>query len=55
MALNQEYFDAISIDVVKKKYYNANKVNALLQDIREQAIHLEEENRSLRQKRCRSR
>lgn len=49
MALNQEYFDAISIDVVKKKYYNANKVNALLQDIREQAIRLEAENRSLRE------
>ena len=29
MALDQEYFDSIQIDVVKKKYYNANKVNAL--------------------------
>lgn len=49
MALNQEYFDAISIDVVKKKYYNANKVNAVLEDIRGQALRLEEENRSLRE------
>ena len=30
MALDQNYFDAINIDVVKKKYYNANKVNACL-------------------------
>ena len=30
MALDKEYFDAIHIDVVKKKYYNANKVEALL-------------------------
>ena len=29
MALDQNYFDAINIDVVKKKYYNANKVNAV--------------------------
>ena len=29
MALDKEYFDAINIDIVKKKYYNANKVNAL--------------------------
>lgn len=48
MALDREYFDAISIDVVKKKYYNANKVNAVLMDIREKALALTEENMSLR-------
>ena len=37
MALDKAYFDAIHIDVVKKKYYNANKVNALLADVRAQA------------------
>lgn len=42
-------FDDINIDVVKKKYYNANKVNAVLEDIREQALRLEEENRNLRE------
>ena len=46
MALDQKYFDDINIDVVKKKYYNANKVNAVLEDIREQALRLEEENRN---------
>ena len=32
MALDQAYFDAINIDLVKKKYYNANKVEAVLEE-----------------------
>lgn len=48
MALDKEYFDSINIDVVKKKYYNANKVNALLEDIRNQAEELSEENALLK-------
>ena len=48
MALDQAYFDAIQIDVVKKKYYNANKVEAVLEDIRQQALALQEENDCLR-------
>lgn len=48
MALDKEYFDSISIDVVKKKYYNANKVNAVLDDIRTQADELTAENLRLR-------
>lgn len=43
MALDKEYFDAISIELVKKKYYNANKVNAVLDDIRAQALAMTEE------------
>ena len=49
MALDAEYFDAIYIDVVKKKYYNANKVRAVFEDIRRQAEELNEENYRLRQ------
>ncbi|MBO5556988.1 MAG: hypothetical protein J5927_07360 [Oscillospiraceae bacterium] len=49
MALDQAYFDAIHIDVVKKKYYNANKVEAVFADIRRQAEALEAENQALRQ------
>lgn len=49
MALDNEFFDSISIDVVKKKYYNANKVRALLDDIRAQAAALNAENAALRQ------
>ena len=48
MALNKEYFDAINIDVVKKKYYNANKVNAVLEDIRTQAEAMCSENASMK-------
>ena len=48
MALNQEYFDAIHIDVVKKKYYNANKVEAVFSDIRRQAEALYAENESMK-------
>ncbi len=48
MALNQEYFDAIHIDVVKKKYYNANKVEAVFADIRREAEELTAENERMR-------
>lgn len=49
MALDNEFFDSISIDVVKKKYYNANKVHALLDDIRSQAAALNAENAALKE------
>lgn len=49
MALNKEYFDSIHIDTVKKKYYNANKVEAILADIRAQAEALVKENEQLRE------
>lgn len=48
MALDKEYFDAIDINIVRKKYYNASKVNSLLEDIRRQAEAMEEENRLLK-------
>lgn len=48
MALDRDYFDAIQIDVVKKKYYNANKVEAVFEDIRQQAAALMDENERLR-------
>ena len=43
-----EYLDNVSIDVVKRKYYNANKVNAVLEEIRTQADALLRENERLR-------
>ncbi len=49
MALDNAFFDSISIDVVKKKYYNANKVHALLDDIRAQAAALNAENAALKE------
>ena len=49
MALDKEFFDSVNIDVVKKKYYNANKVNALLDEIRSRAGELSAENAALRE------
>ena len=43
MAAILDYFDNISIDVAKRKYYNINKVNAVLEELRSQAVELVEE------------
>ena len=48
MALDAEYFDSIYIEVVKKKYYDAAKVQAVFEDIRRRAEELNEENARLR-------
>ncbi|MBR5095409.1 MAG: DivIVA domain-containing protein, partial [Oscillospiraceae bacterium] len=50
MALDAEFFDSIEIEVVKKKYYNANKVNAVFDEIRRQAEALSAENAMLRER-----
>ena len=39
-----DYFDNIDIDVAKRKYYNVNKVNAVLDDLRKLAEQLVDEN-----------
>ena len=49
MALDKEYFDSIDINIVRQKYYNANKVNSVLEDIRRQAEAMTEENRQLKE------
>ena len=48
MAEILDYFDSINIDVAKRKYYNANKVNAVLEDLRGYAEELVTENERLR-------
>lgn len=48
MALNKEYFDAIDINIVKQKYYNANKVQAVFNDIQTQAEALYAENEQMK-------
>ncbi len=48
MALTKDYFDSIQIDIVKRKYYNANKVHAVLDDIQRQAEELIRENERLK-------
>lgn len=48
MALDQAYFDGISLVVHKNKYYNAERVDALLEDIRRQALKMNSDNEILR-------
>ena len=48
MALDAEFFDSIYIEVVKKKYYDAAKVQAVFEEIRRRAEELNEENARLR-------
>ncbi len=43
-----ETFDSINIDVAKRKYYNVNKVNTVLEELRGQAVQLVEENERLK-------
>ena len=44
MAEILDYFDRINIDVAKRKYYNVNKVNTVLEELRGLAEELVEEN-----------
>lgn len=43
MALDKQFFDSIDIELVKRKFYNANKVNSLLTEIKARAQSMEEE------------
>ena len=49
MAEILDYFDQINIDVAKRKYYNVNKVNSVLEELRSLAAELVEENEKQRQ------
>lgn len=48
MALSKESFDIGCFDLVKQKYYNANKVNARMAELAEEAEALLVENEELR-------
>lgn len=48
MAEILDYFDSINIDIAKRKYYNVNKVNSVLDDLKRLATELVAENESLR-------
>ena len=48
MAITTEYLDSISFDIAKQKYYNANKVNAKMEEIKAAVSELIAENELLR-------
>ena len=48
MAITTEYLDGISFEIAKQKYYNANKVNAKMEEIKSAVAELIAENEMLR-------
>lgn len=48
MAITREFLDGIAFDTVKQKYYNANKVNACIDELIAGARELLEENERLK-------
>ena len=48
MAITKEYIDSISFDIAKQKYYNANKVDAVLDEFKAGVMELIAENEKLR-------
>lgn len=48
MAVTMEFFDTIGFDIAKQKYYNANKVDARMEEIKAAFAELIEENNELR-------
>ena len=48
MAITREFLDGIAFDTVKQKYYNANKVNACLDELIAGAREILEENERLK-------
>ena len=48
MSVTMEFFDGITFDIAKQKYYNANKVDARMEEIKAEFAELIEENNELR-------
>ena len=45
MSVTMEFFDGITFDIAKQKYYNANKVDARMEEIKAAFAELIEENK----------
>ena len=48
MAITKEYLDSIRFDIAKQKYYNAGKVDAQLDELKQEVLTLLDENVRLR-------
>lgn len=48
MAITKEYLDSIRFDIAKQKYYNAGKVDAKLDELKQEVLTLLDENVKLR-------
>ena len=50
MALDQEYFKSLGLEVAKKKYYNAARVESVIEELHRRSAQLVEENASLHER-----
>ena len=50
MPSGKEYFESLGLEIAKRKYYNAAKVESVIGDFSRRAAALEEENASLRKR-----
>ena len=48
MAITKEYLDSIRFEIAKQKYYNAGKVDAKLDELKQEVLTLLDENVKLR-------
>ncbi|GEM_PF-459388 len=48
MAITKEYLESVNFEIAKQKYYNANKVDAKLEELKQGVLELIEENERLR-------
>lgn len=48
MALDRNYLESLGLEIAKKKYYNAARVETVIEDFNRRTDALEEENRALR-------
>lgn len=50
MALEKTYLESLGLEIAKKKYYNATRVEGVIEDFSRRTAALEEENRALRER-----
>ena len=50
MALDRDYLESLGLEIAKKKYYNAAKVEGVIETLRQRASALESENAALRER-----
>ena len=50
MALNQEYLRSLGLEIAKKKYYNAARVESVIEEFHRHSAQLMQENRSLHER-----
>lgn len=50
MALDKEYLESLGLEIAKKKYYNAAKVESVIEELRRRSAQLLDENAALQER-----